>query len=194
MLIDDRNVVALPERVKLSPEREQDALRHQACSTARPCLADRPARRRRLLHPRWRQGLPAGATSTAAIAAPVPMPPVRPAGWRPGHAPNCSSDNSPKERDAVQGSCYWLVRARDDSEWPWQPVRSESQRTNRTGKSLANSGCRLLGVQPAGCWTRPELRCCGGAPRRNRTGDPILTMNLAPTAVRTCVSAGRRRP
>jgi hypothetical protein len=24
MLIDDRNVVALPERVKLSPEREQD--------------------------------------------------------------------------------------------------------------------------------------------------------------------------
>jgi hypothetical protein len=26
--------VALPERVKLSPEQEQDALRHQACSTA----------------------------------------------------------------------------------------------------------------------------------------------------------------
>jgi hypothetical protein len=25
---DDRNVVALPERVELSPEREQDALRH----------------------------------------------------------------------------------------------------------------------------------------------------------------------
>ena len=34
MLIDDRTVVALPERVKLSPEQEQDALRHQACSTA----------------------------------------------------------------------------------------------------------------------------------------------------------------
>jgi len=28
MLIDDRNVVALPERVELSPEREQEALRH----------------------------------------------------------------------------------------------------------------------------------------------------------------------
>jgi hypothetical protein len=34
----------------------------------------------------------------------------------------------------------------------------------------------------------------GGAPRRNRTGDPILTMNLALTAVQTSVSAGRRRP
>jgi hypothetical protein len=30
MLIADRNVVALPERVKLSPGQEQDALRHQA--------------------------------------------------------------------------------------------------------------------------------------------------------------------
>jgi hypothetical protein len=36
MIIDDRNLVARPERVKLSPEQEQDALRHQACSTARP--------------------------------------------------------------------------------------------------------------------------------------------------------------
>jgi hypothetical protein len=33
-----------------------------------------------------------------------------------------------------------------------------------------------------------------GAPRRNRTGDPILTMNLALTAVRTPVSAGGWRP
>jgi hypothetical protein len=33
-----------------------------------------------------------------------------------------------------------------------------------------------------------------GAPRRNRTGDPILTMNLALTAVRTSIPAGRWRP
>jgi hypothetical protein len=31
-------------------------------------------------------------------------------------------------------------------------------------------------------------------PRRNRTADPILTMDLAVTAVRTSVSAGRWRP
>jgi hypothetical protein len=30
--------VALQERVKLSLEQEQDALRHQACSTAWPCF------------------------------------------------------------------------------------------------------------------------------------------------------------
>jgi hypothetical protein len=42
--------VAHPERVKRSLEQEQDALRHQARSTAWPWLADRPARRRRLLH------------------------------------------------------------------------------------------------------------------------------------------------
>jgi hypothetical protein len=33
-----------------------------------------------------------------------------------------------------------------------------------------------------------------GAPRRDRTGEPILTMNLALTAVRTSVSPGRSRP
>ena len=46
-------------------------------------------------------------------------------------------------------------------------------------------------MEEAGHWTRPELLVCGGAPRRNRTGDPILTMNLALTAVRTSVCAGR---
>jgi 4-oxalocrotonate tautomerase len=34
----------------------------------------------------------------------------------------------------------------------------------------------------------------GGAPRRNRTGDPIPTMDLASTAVRTTVCAGRSQP
>src|SRR4029453_14398717 len=34
----------------------------------------------------------------------------------------------------------------------------------------------------------------GGAPRRNRTGDPILTMEPPGTAVRTPVSPGRARP
>ena len=34
----------------------------------------------------------------------------------------------------------------------------------------------------------------GGAPRRNRTGDPILTMEPPGTAVRTAVSPARVRP
>jgi hypothetical protein len=50
------------------------------------------------------------------------------------------------------------------------------------------------GTRQAGCWTRPELSVLWWSPRRNRTGDPILTMNLALTAVRTRISAGRRRP
>jgi hypothetical protein len=33
-------------------------------------------------------------------------------------------------------------------------------------------------MQEAGCETRPELLVWCGAPRRNRTGDPILTMDV----------------
>ena len=36
----------------------------------------------------------------------------------------------------------------------------------------------LRGMKQAGCWTRRELLVLGGAPRRNRTGDPILTMDV----------------
>ncbi len=50
------------------------------------------------------------------------------------------------------------------------------------------------GMEEAGCWTRPELLVCGGAPRRNRTGDPILTMEPPGTAVRTAVLPGHAGP
>ena len=33
-------------------------------------------------------------------------------------------------------------------------------------------------MKQAGYKTRPELLVWGGAPRRNRTGDPILTMDV----------------
>jgi hypothetical protein len=33
-------------------------------------------------------------------------------------------------------------------------------------------------MKQAGYWTRPDLLVWGGAPRRNRTGDPILTMDV----------------
>jgi len=32
-------------------------------------------------------------------------------------------------------------------------------------------------MKEAGYKTRPDLLVCGGAPRRNRTGDPILTID-----------------
>ena len=70
----------------------------------------------------------------------------------------------------------------------------DSESTSRTGKSLANGGWRLSVTRQAGCQTRPGLLVCGGAPRRNRTGDPILTMEPPGTAVRTAVLPGRARP
>jgi hypothetical protein len=49
-------------------------------------------------------------------------------------------------------------------------------------------------MQEAGYKTRPVLLVCGGTPRRNRTGDPILTMEPPGTAVRTALSPGCGRP
>ena len=51
---------------------------------------------------------------------------------------------------------------------------------------------------PDGSGRRPTSVSAGqslcGAPRRNRTGDPILTMNRRPSAVLTVVFAGRNAP
>jgi hypothetical protein len=72
---------------------------------------------------------------------------------------------------------------------------SLAYRSMRYGTEMARRpDSASLPMQEAGCKTRPVLLVWGGAPRRNRTGDPILTMNLALTAVRTSISAGRRRP
>ena len=55
---------------------------------------------------------------------------------------------------------------------------SLAYRSMRYGTEMARRpDSASLPMQEAGCWTRPELRCCGGAPRRNRTGDPILTID-----------------
>src|SRR5215207_6668980 len=67
--------------------------------------------------------------------------------------------------------------AASDVSRPRQAAGTDSQRTNRTGKSLANGCTGALAIQQGGGWTRPELLVCGGAPRRNRTGDPILTID-----------------
>ena len=50
------------------------------------------------------------------------------------------------------------------------------------------------GGKLAGLTTRPGLLVWRGAPRRNRTGDPILTMDRQPSAVLAGVSAGGSTP
>jgi hypothetical protein len=70
----------------------------------------------------------------------------------------------------------------------------DSKRSNRAGKSLASGARRRSALQQAGYKIRPVLLVCGGAPRRNRTGDPILTMDRRPSAVLSRVLAGRTEP
>jgi hypothetical protein len=53
----------------------------------------------------------------------------------------------------------------------------DAKRSNRAGKSLASGGRRRSALQEARGWTRPELLVWLRAPRRNRTGDPILTID-----------------
>jgi hypothetical protein len=42
---------------------------------------------------------------------------------------------------------------------------------------VAGSSTRRSAMQEARGWTRPGLLVCGGAPRPERTGDPILTID-----------------
>jgi hypothetical protein len=81
---------------------------------------------------------------------------------------------------------------------PLKKVASKRARATTVGELLANRWQTAVrsapGIEEAGCWTRPVLLVWGGAPRRNRTGDPILTMEPPGTAVRTPVSPGHARP
>ena len=67
--------------------------------------------------------------------------------------------------------------ARRVLKWPRQAIHPCSKRTTQSGKPSGKRGWRLLITRQAGCCTRPELLVCGGAPRRIRTGDPILTID-----------------
>ena len=80
---------------------------------------------------------------------------------------------------------------------PLKTVASKRARKTTVSDLLANRWQTALGALRARNrpGPTPGLTCwLGWSPRRNRTGDPILTMNLALTAVRTSISAGRRRP
>jgi hypothetical protein len=68
---------------------------------------------------------------------------------------------------------------------------------DRLVRAHPNKGCVLWTVDASSNATTTSVSAgqhlCG-APRRNRTGDPILTMDLAVTAMLTGVSADRWRP
>jgi hypothetical protein len=87
--------------------------------------------------------------------------------------------------------------SRPDRE-PLKMVAANRVRATTLGDLLANRWQTAPrsppSMQEAGCWTRPELLVWCGAPRRNRTGDPILTMDREPTAVLAGVSAARATP
>jgi hypothetical protein len=77
----------------------------------------------------------------------------------------------------------------------------DAKRSNRAGKSLASGGRRRSALQQARGWTRPGLLVWGGAPRRNRTGDPILTIDARvvhdavphPSSLGICAGKGARQ-
>jgi hypothetical protein len=65
---------------------------------------------------------------------------------------------------------------------PLKMVTPERVQTPTVSDPLANRWQMAFrgspSIEQAGCWTRPGLLVWGGAPRRNRTGDPILTMDV----------------
>jgi hypothetical protein len=72
------------------------------------------------------------------------------------------------------------LHSREDRK-PLKTVASKSARATTVGDLLANRWQTAVrnssGVEEAWYETRPGLLVCGGAPRRNRTGDPILTID-----------------
>jgi hypothetical protein len=127
--------------------------------------------------------------SVSAAATSPPRPHVRD---RPSRNPEHSASSYCGRDDLKgQGQIYWRqgrhgVASTGDA--------SRSEPTSRLANSLANA--------VAGSWPHdrpgagPGLSCWfwGGAPRRNRTGDPILTMEPPGTAVRTAIPPGHARP
>jgi hypothetical protein len=114
-----------------------------------------------------------------------------------------STRNRP--RKAMHHGAIALIDV-EESAYLEGPTKPQTAQDGRRVASLPDHGSDLLAnrwqtavrgaprIRQAGCWTRPGLLVCGGAPRRNRTGDPILTMEPPGTAVRNPVSPGHARP
>src|SRR6266508_5168791 len=97
------------------------------------------------------------------------------------------------DRCAVDRS-RWRMPWNRQQPWPQLPTSTDRQPTVRSHPDM---GCVLRPVH-ASLNAAMTSVCAGhrlgGAPRRNRTGDPILTMEPPGTAVRNAVSPGRTRP
>ena len=71
----------------------------------------------------------------------------------------------------------WGGLAMVASEWHGQAARTDAQRTNRIGNSLANGGSQLSGMRQAGYRTLPDLPFLGGVPAGIEPATPSLPWN-----------------
>jgi hypothetical protein len=130
----------------------------------------------------------------------------------PGEPCRARTSNGPGDLEVVLLDARLVARwdafsDRCTAEWPrrnglenrrrhWSALSRIPDR-RPTARSHPNMGCVLWTADTSSNATTTSI-CAGqsrcGAPRRNRTGDPILTMEPPGTAVRTAVSPGHARP
>jgi hypothetical protein len=140
---------------------------------------------------------PARPRTLSPFRSPVALPSYHPNPTHESNAPGCVSSHRCRS-----GSSELVPTARSQRSRPdrtlLKTVTPERGYTTTASDLLANRWQLAIllppGMRQAGCWTRPRLLVWGGAPRRNRTGDPILTMEPPGTAVRTAVPPGHARP
>ena len=133
------------------------------------------------------------------MAATAP-PYARPKPFSEGsNAPGCVSSH--RCRRGAASCCRQRAACSEPSRLrpkPLKMVTPERAHPTTIGDLLANRWQTAIRshreMEQVGSWTRPGLWVCGGAPRRNRTGDPILTMDRQPSAVLSHVFAGRMGP
>src|SRR4029453_10026105 len=96
------------------------------------------------------------------------------------NAPGCARVSSTSRREQRLLPTARSQRSRLNRK-PLKTVAPDRVHTTTLSDLLANRWQTVVRVAPcirqAGYWTRPELLVWGGAPRRNRTGDPILTID-----------------
>ena len=92
-----------------------------------------------------------------------------------------SSHRCRRSKREQRACCRQRAASVADRPKPLKLVGPERVLSTTVSDLLANRWQTAVRVAPrirqAGRRTRPGLLVCGGAPRRNRTGDPILTMD-----------------
>ena len=150
----------------------------QDCSPTSPLSAPLPPTISRL------GKSPPGARPAAhirAVGTTTPTPSA-PAVGRAAHSPR---------RYAVSNRC-WMA---PQNAKVGKPAKGWSERSTPTrrndGQTASGQGSALPAVQPAEHGTYQRFRWSGRGLRRNRTGDPNLTIYPRPTAMRRCAFPGR---